>query len=137
MQRPARSPDWQDHHDGPVRAEITSARMAFELGFASLPGWVDRALALRDRLVSPLGLTTVTDGALSMTTLPVLEDTPEHYEVGLEDKHLTFTLHTSLAPNRARVTTNIWFNHWIGRAYLTAVLIPHKIILRHSLKGLT
>lgn len=136
MQPPSRPCDWSDRHTGVVSTEITSARQAFETSFARLPKAVDWALRLRDAVVGRLGLARVTDGSLSMTTLPVLTERPDCYEVGLEDKHLTFTLQTDLAQREIAVTTRIWFNHWTGRLYLAAVLLPHKLIVRRAIRSL-
>lgn len=36
----------------------------------------------------------------------------------------------------ARLTTSIWFDHWAGRVYPALVLIPHMIIVRHTMRGL-
>jgi hypothetical protein len=132
---PDRPHDWQDCHAGPLSHDYQTARQAYEAGFAALPGWVDIALNLRDRIVGRFGLTTVTNGAMSMTTLPVLYEDPESYEVGLIDRHLTFTLRTQRQSGQVSITTRIWFNHWLGRAYLAVVLIPHKIIVRHAIRA--
>lgn len=134
--RPARSPDWQDCHKGPIAPRHATARQAFETGFDNLPGWVGLALRGRDRVVKPFGLATVSDRDLSMTSLPVLEETPNTYEVGIEDSHLTFTLQTNLDHGIVSVITRIWFNHWMGRFYLATVLLPHKYILRHAIRAL-
>jgi len=95
------------------------------------------AMRLRHRIVAPLGLRTEgAAGADLMATLPVVHESADRLEVGLADKHLTFTIETALSNGRAIIITRIWFNHWSGRLYLAAVLLPHKIILRHSLRGL-
>ena len=62
-----------------------------------------------------------------MLALPNLEETPERCEVGIDVKHLTFT----------RLSTSIWFNHWTVRAYLALAYIPHKIIVRLTVKALS
>lgn len=132
---PDRPQDWQDCHSGPLSSDHQTARQAFEAGFAALPRWVDVALALRDRIVGRFGLTTVTEGAMSMTALPVLHEDRDTYEVGLIDRHLTFTLLTERQSGQVSITTRIWFNHSLGRAYLAVVLIPHKIIMRHAIRS--
>ena len=137
MQKPDRPADWSDCHKGTVRRDITTAREAYEQGFRNLPGWVSLALNLRNRLVSPFGLTTqVANGQEMMLNLPILHETPEHYEVGLPDRHLTFILTSQLSGGITSLTTSIWYNNWAGRLYLAIVLIPHKIIVKLALKGL-
>ena len=137
MQRPNRDVDWSDCHRGVVSPEVTTAKQAFETAFARLPRIVEHALTVRNAVVGWLGLATATDGQVTLATLPIVAETPARYEVGLADKHLTFTLETHLAGRNIAVTTRIWFNHWTGRAYLAAVLLPHKWIVRHAIRSLT
>ncbi len=137
MRRPDRPADWGDCHQGRVCGDIPTARAAFEQGFARQPKWVGLALKLRNRLVAWFGLTTESpDGKAMMLHLPVVRESPECYEVGLIDRHLTFTITSELAEGQIRLTTSIWFNHWAGRIYLLVVLIPHKIIVKQMLRGL-
>lgn len=136
MSRPDRPADWSDCHQGPVRRDISTAREAFEQGFINLPGWVGFALDLRNRIVGLFGLTTeAPDGQEMMLNLPVIGETPACYEVGLIDRHLTFTITAELTDQRLKMTTSIWYNHWLGRVYLVLVLIPHKIIVRLAIGG--
>ncbi|MGB0506585.1 MAG: DUF2867 domain-containing protein [Pikeienuella sp.] len=134
---PPREPDWQDCHSGPRRPELGMARDAYAEGMAVMPGWAQFALAARNRIVGLFGLRTGSDqGGDLMTSLPVLTDTTELYECGLTDKHLTFTLSTRLEGGRISITTSIWFNHWSGRLYLAVVLIPHKLIVKQTIRRL-
>lgn len=139
LKRPLRPPDWSDTYRAPVRAGIGSARAAYEEALGTMPGWVQGAMALRNRIVGRFGLVTprMGSGGRGMLDLPVVRETPEAYELGLEDRHRTFTLQTCLEGSQAALTTRIWFNHWTGRLYLAVVLIPHKIIVRTSLRRLT
>ena len=135
---PTAPPDWQDRHEGPLSGDRTgSARDVYEQGFHMMPGWATTALRMRNRIVRLFGLKTEGQGGADlMTSLPVVEDSADRYCVGLQDKHLTFTLLTERTARHVKITTSIWFNHWSGRAYLAVVLIPHKLILRHIIKGL-
>lgn len=139
LAKPSSEPDWQDYREGPHASEITSAREAYETAFLRLPRWVTLALRLRNAIVGRLGLRTdapEAEGKALMLHLPVAEETPQRYEVGLVDRHLTFTITTDLREGRARMTTSIWFNHWTGRAYLAVVYIPHKIITALAIRRL-
>jgi hypothetical protein len=137
LRRPDRAPDWSDRHDAAVDPAIPDARTAYLKAIRGFPAWARLALRLRNRMVAPFGLRTQASGGGDlMVTLPVVHTGAERHEVGLVDKHLTFTIETVLSRGHATVTTRIWFNHWSGRLYLAAVLLPHKIILRHSLRGL-
>ncbi|QXT38924.1 DUF2867 domain-containing protein [Gymnodinialimonas ceratoperidinii] len=151
LKRPLRPPDWSDAQTAPVRAGIPTARAAYEIALGQMPPWVNRAMKIRNGVVGRMGLKTpamapeTAQRQLSdidsppeaptpgMLHLPVVRERDDLYELGLEDRHLTFTLETRLEAGRAAMTTRIWFNHWTGRLYLAVVLIPHKIIVRHAL----
>ena len=139
MIRPSTQPDWHDSFAGPTDPQIVTAREAYETGFSRLPSWVGWALSARNKVVQAFGLKTKIEGRDEelMLALPVLQETPEAYEVGIDDKHLTFTILTERTETGTRLTTSIWFNHWTGRAYLALVYIPHKIIVRLAIKGLS
>ena len=135
LKRPLRPPDWSDTHEAPLRAELTTARAAYEVALGQMPPWVNRAMKMRNWIVGRLGLRTPTMEE-GMASLPVVSETEDAYELGLIDRHLTFTLQTIRDGDTARLTTRIWFNHWTGRLYLAIVLIPHKIIVKLSLRRL-
>ena len=132
---PTTKPHWQDQHSGPLNPDHHSARAAWQAGLAAMPGWARIALRLRNRAMALFGLKTTESGD-ELLHLPVLEDSPDRYCAGMEDRHLTFTLLTERDNGQVRITTSIWFNHWTGRLYLAAVLIPHKLIVRASIRGL-
>lgn len=135
LKRPLRPPDWSDTHSAPLRADLITARAAYEVALGQMPPWVHGAMKIRNRIVGLFGLATPTmEGG--MANLPVVSETEDAYELGLIDRHLTFTLHTIRDGNVATLTTRIWFNHWTGRLYLAVVLIPHKIIVRRALRRL-
>ncbi len=136
LKRPSRPPDWSDTHRAESRPGLITARAAYEVALGTMPPWVRGAMSLRNRIVGIFGLATPTLGR-GMADLLVVAETPEAYELGLEDRHLTFTLETRLEDRTASLTTRIWFNHWTGRLYLAVVLIPHKIIVRSALRRLT
>lgn len=135
LKRPLRPPDWSDTHSAPLRADLTTARAAYEVALGQMPPWVHGAMKIRNRIVSFAGLATPTMEK-GMADLPTVSETDEVYELGLIDRHLTFTLQTIRDGDQASLTTRIWFNHWTGRLYLAAVLIPHKIIVRIALRRL-
>lgn len=135
LKRPLRPPDWSDTHEAPLRAELTTARAAYEVALGQMPPWVRGAMNARNWIVGRLGLSTPTMEQ-GMASLPIVSETDDAYELGLIDRHLTFTLQTIRDGDTARLTTRIWFNHWTGRLYLAVVLIPHKIIVKLSLRRL-
>ncbi|MEJ6391868.1 DUF2867 domain-containing protein [Gymnodinialimonas sp. 2305UL16-5] len=135
LKRPLRPPDWFDTHRGHVRPDLATARAAYEVALGQVPRWAHIALHARNWLVRRAGLKTP-DMGQGMADLPVVAETDSRYELGLEDRHLTFTIETRHTDGMAEVTTRIWFNHWTGRVYLALVLIPHKLILRSALRRL-
>ncbi|OAN71807.1 hypothetical protein A8B78_19850 [Jannaschia sp. EhC01] len=135
LKRPLRPPDWSDTHTAPLRAELTTARAAFEAALGQMPPWGQGAMKMRNWAVGQFGLRTPPMGK-GMADLPIVSETSEAYELGLIDRHLTFTLETIRECGKTRLTTRIWFNHWTGRLYLAVVLIPHKIIVKLSLRRL-
>ncbi len=132
LERPLRSPDWSDTHHAPVRDDLVTARAAYEVALGTMPGWVRGAMAVRNGIVGLFGLVAPTMGR-GMLDLPVVHERPESYELGLVDRHLTFTLETERGADAVSLTTRIWFNNWTGRLYLAVVVIPHKIIVRQAL----
>ena len=115
-----------------------TAHQAYDKAFIALPRWVNWALALRNILMRPFGLTTSAgDGSRNMMLqLPIAHESDSNYQVGLVDRHLTFTIETDMSADQVAVTTRIWFNHCLGRLYLAAVLIPHKIIVKNAVRNL-
>ncbi len=135
---PDQAPDWADTHTGTLKDVGLTAHQAYDLAFSTMPKWVDVAMAVRNRIVRIFGLQTEGEDTNRplMTSLPILQDNPNVYEVGLIDKHLTFTLRTQRSGDYISLTTSIWYQHWLGRVYLAIVLIPHKIIVKQTLKRL-
>lgn len=142
---PERANDWSDCHSGPVQPADTPARVAFQRSLAAAPGWMKPALALRNLIVAPFGLTTGAAGsqrdassgpAAFLGKMPVLVDRPDLFETGITDRHLTFTIQVRIKDGQADVSTRIWFHHWLGRVYLYAVLPAHNLILKRLVRSL-
>ncbi len=101
------------------------------------PAWAQSLLALRNRLTAPLGLARVT-----MRQFPTLAVAPHQALLGLDDRHLDFRILLSSTPlpdqtaHRLTLRTLIRFHNAWGRAYLTAVLPFHRLILRRLLQDL-
>ncbi|GFE66287.1 DUF2867 domain-containing protein [Litoreibacter roseus] len=129
--RPDRAPDWADTVSGPMRDPSLSAKATFLRALENPPLWLGAAMAVRNIAVAPFGLQRELPGAGHfLERMPVVIDTPEHYETGLEDKHLTFTIATRIVQPVVHVTTAIWFNSLLGRVYLTAVMPGHILATR-------
>ena len=138
MERATYNPHWSDCHTGVIGGSPMTARDAYEQAFSTMPRWVDWAMAVRNGAVALFGLKTEGEDVSRdmMVQLPVVYESPDRYELGLVDRHLTFTLETKMQNGAVDVTTRIWFNHWAGRLYLAVVLIPHKIIVKQAIRRL-
>jgi hypothetical protein len=115
------------------------AREAAERALGRSPAWATALLALRDAIVSPLGLKTA--HALSdqarIGIFPIVSETPERVVVGFDDDHLDFRVFIDVAPadsgQRVTATTVVRTHNRLGRAYLAMVLPFHRLIVRAML----
>lgn len=131
LARPERPPDWADTVSGRLRGGERRARDVFEDALSVTPAWLGAMMVVRNILVRPLGLTTSVPGdGHFLTRMPVVVDEETHYETGIEDRHLTFTLATRLRGATVHLTTAIWFHGLAGRLYLAAVLPGHILAVR-------
>lgn len=93
-------------------------------------------MSLRNRLARLVGLHGEGNDPSFLARMPVVTDTPEQFESGLTDRHLTFTLRADLNGDHLTLSTRIWFNHPLGRVYLAAILPFHNAMLRHVMRQL-
>jgi hypothetical protein len=115
-----------------------------------LPGWVTSMLALRNAVVSPLGLRTGSERGLSTSELPLCpgghvaffavkarETATGHDEIllGEDDAHLDIRLSGLCARDadgemRFAVTTLVQFHNAFGRLYFVPVRPFHRLMMR-------
>lgn len=133
---PDRPEDWSDAYQGLMVPPCETARGALMRGLQTMPTWAETLMRLRNRLARMVGLHGGQDGASMLARMPVLSESIDRFETGVSDRHLTFTILVELRGPEARLTTRIWFNHWLGRVYLWAILPFHKAILRHMIRSL-
>lgn len=121
--------------DETIGAEEAARRM-----FSFTPRWIRGLMTLRDRLVAPFGLKTRPrmqgEGgpAPEGNWFPILERSPERMVLGSDDRHLDFRLILETEPamphgTRISSATVVRTHNFLGRAYLTAVLPFHKVIV--------
>ncbi|MEO1611463.1 MAG: DUF2867 domain-containing protein [Pseudomonadota bacterium] len=138
--RPQRAPDYSDRFAGPNASPEMSARELMGRAFEATPGWFRALFALRQTAARIAGLSTGPKGAVTevevLGRLPVVEETDDKFEFGMADSHLDFTIAVEKGDADVAITTDIWFNGWTGRAYLTLVLPFHKMILRRYVAAL-
>ncbi|MEM8728761.1 MAG: DUF2867 domain-containing protein [Pseudomonadota bacterium] len=123
--------DFLDSYTVPATA---TPRQAGEIVVA-FPSWVRRLLQLRTLLVTPFGLSTQGPEATDKLGLfPVLADLEQELIAGFDDKHLNFQV--SLFAEGGQVTLSTWVkpHNFGGRAYLTAILPFHKMVVKNALR---
>ena len=113
--------------------------------FARQPRWITVLLALRNAVVSPLGLKTGADHNLPKQQrfgiFPILSSSPQRVVLGFDDRHLDFRIVIDVVARgdslrRAIATTLVRRHNVFGRAYLAAVLPFHKVIVPATLSRL-
>ncbi len=122
-----------------LRAETAAHRM-----FDSAPAWANGLMALRDIIVTPLGLkTSRRQASLNLARIgifPIQSVTPSRIVLGFEDSHLDFRAVVDVAAleggSLVTTTTVVRLNNLLGRLYLAAILPFHILIVRSMLKKL-
>jgi hypothetical protein len=118
------------------------ARGAAERMFSRNPRWVEALLDLRNMIAAPLGLKTSGKGEPNtggmIGIFPVLNEAPERLVAGFDDHHLDFRVVVDVAPaNGGRdvtATTLVLTHNRLGRAYLTAIMPFHRLIVKTLLR---
>lgn len=124
-----------------VRGVALTARQAAERMFARSPRWIRTLMALRDRIVAPLGLKTENMARAATDTVgmfPVISETPERIVAGLNDRHLDFRVvvdvSTAGAGQRVTATTIVLTHNLLGRTYLAIIMPFHRRIVPAMLR---
>lgn len=102
---------------------------ATERVMASAPRWIGALLALRNRIVAPLGLKAAQFGEF-----PVISRTPERVVLGFDDKHLDFRIlvdahESGVGRSQITATTLVRTHNLLGRIYLACVSPFHRMIV--------
>ncbi|WP_395063146.1 DUF2867 domain-containing protein [Paraburkholderia silvatlantica] len=110
--------------------------------FANQPAWIAMLLGIRDTLVRPLGLKTTVDfkekGGDRVSLFHVFERSDDEIVLGEDDTHLDFRVSVLVQPSshsrsRLTVTTLVFYNRPLGRAYITLIAPFHRAVVRASL----
>ncbi|WP_233889223.1 DUF2867 domain-containing protein, partial [Paraburkholderia flagellata] len=110
--------------------------------FANQPAWIAMLLGIRDTLVRPLGLKTTVDfkekGGDRISLFHVFERSDDEIVLGEDDTHLDFRVSVLVQPSshsrsRLTVTTLVFYNRPLGRAYITLIAPFHRAVVRASL----
>lgn len=110
--------------------------------FARQPAWIGMLLRLRDILVRPFGLKTTADlkekGGDRISLFQVFERYDDEIVLGENDTHLDFRVSVLVQPSshgrsRLIVTTLVFYNRPLGRAYIKVIAPFHRMVVRASL----
>jgi Protein of unknown function (DUF2867) len=116
---------------------LNATTAAFRI-FARVPWWIRTLMALRNRLVAPLGLKTKLpeqpNRSKRIGFFPVIAESPNRVLLGLDDKHLDFRIAVDVATvgtqqRQITTTTLVRTHNLLGRAYLATVLPFHRVIV--------
>ena len=119
------------------------------------PPWIERLMALRNRMVSTLGLKNL--GGLSQIDsaknaseyqpgdrvgiFTLFSKTPDEVMLGDKDKHLdvVVSVHKGAAAEDGAVvvtvTTVVHVHNWLGRLYMVPVAPAHRVIARAMVRA--
>ncbi|MDK1493390.1 DUF2867 domain-containing protein [Sinorhizobium sp. 7-81] len=135
--------DWADRYELLILNERLTAREAARRMLEPLPGWIRILLALRNRIVSFVGLKTAAPAAADSLIgfFPVLRDDERKAVLGFDDRHLDFRIVVDVRDGPAEcqvigVTTLVRRRNILGRIYLAVVTPFHKTIVPTLLAGL-
>lgn len=112
--------------------------------FAHQPAWIATLLQMRDTLVRPFGLKRAADlRALEddrISIFRVFERYDREIVLGENDLHLDFRLSILVqpashdSPRRLILTTLVFYNRLLGRAYIGLIAPFHRMVVRASLR---
>ncbi len=112
--------------------------------FDHQPEWIAALLKLRDLLVRPFGLKRAADlwtaGGDRINIFRVFGRYPNEIVLGEDDTHLNFRVSVLLQPpsdersGRVIVTTLVFYNRLLGRAYIALIAPFHRMVVRGSLR---
>ncbi len=122
-----------DFVDGYAVESGLSARQAADLGLA-MPGWAKALLALRNKIVAPLGLKTDVSDQGAEAIFPVHHEDENELILGTDDRHLNFRICIMQEAGRIHMATWVHRNNLLGRFYLMAVMPFHVLIVRDSMR---
>lgn len=118
-----------------IRGAVT-AEAAARAVMEDPPQWISGLLALRNLVVTPLGLKTgrtPSDTQDWIGIFPVESVTANRIVLGFDDRHLDFRVVLDVAAagddSEITVTTLVREHNFLGRIYLTAIMPFHKAIV--------
>jgi hypothetical protein len=122
-----------DFIDGYAVPSDLSPKEAATIGL-SMPKWADALLALRNRLVKPLGLKTETSNTGPSAIFPIHFENDAEIILGTDDTHLNFRISILREAGKIHMATWVHRNNTLGRAYLAIVMPFHILIVRDAMR---
>lgn len=111
--------------------------------FTGQPKWIAVLLGVRDIAVWPFGLKRAVDLKAAkddrISIFRVFERHEDEIILGEDDRHLDFRVSVLVQPaaddlpQRLTVTTLVFYNRLLGRAYLALIAPFHRLVVRASL----
>ena len=113
--------------------------------FAQQPEWIAALLRARDMLVQPFGLKRAVDlrsmDGDRLNIFRVYERHADEIILGEDDAHLNFRVSvlvcpaTQGRPRRLILTTLVFYNRLLGRAYIALIAPFHRMVVRATLRS--
>ncbi|AZQ53728.1 DUF2867 domain-containing protein [Burkholderia cenocepacia] len=126
----------------PATARTDAESLARHI-FAGQPQWIAMLLRVRDMVVWPLGLKGTAELKAAhgdrISIFRVFERHDDEIILGEDDKHLDFRVSVLVQPasddlpQRLTLTTLVFYNRPLGRAYLGVIAPFHRLVVRSSL----
>ncbi len=111
--------------------------------FERQPEWIATLMSIRDSFVRPFGLKRTAElgdgGGDRISIFRVFERYKHEIILGEDDRHLDFRVSVLLQPasdgrpRRLIVTTLVFYNRLLGRAYIALIAPFHRLVVRKSL----
>ncbi len=128
--------DWADCYELLFLGERMTALEAARRALGTAPQWIRSLLALRNRVVAPLGLRAAASAsnASLIGAFPILRGREREAVLGFDDRHLDFRIVVEVRDGPADsqvigVTTLVRRRNLFGYLYLAAVTPFHKAIV--------
>lgn len=136
---PLSAHDFADAFSVTVPDHACDAVALAHLALTPMPRWISSLLVMRDRMVAPFRLKTVTSppqtDIVRVGIFPIESSRADQAVLGFDDAHLDFRIVIDVARARAgrqavTATTFVKTHNALGRGYLAAVMPFHKLIVR-------
>ncbi|MCW0236072.1 MAG: DUF2867 domain-containing protein [Ferrovibrio sp.] len=128
--------DFADAFSVTVPRRDLDAREVSAMFFSTPPAWAGALMDMRNAIMGRLGY----KAPKIRKGFPVLRESATEVVSGLDDGHLDFRALTRIEAvddgSRITLTTAVATHNWIGRAYLTAIMPFHKLIVRSMVRQL-